>query len=58
MKPRVEVFRGISGNWYFRIVAANHRIVAQSEGYVKKSGCLQGVEAVRRALATAAVVIE
>lgn len=31
--PRVEVFRGRDGQWYFRLRAVNGEITAQSEAY-------------------------
>lgn len=57
MKARIEVFQGISRLWYFRVVAANSRTVAQSEGYVSRSGALRGVKALKRAAAGEATLV-
>ena len=42
-----EVYKGKDGQWRFRLKAANHRIIAVSEGYTSKAGCLKGVESVK-----------
>lgn len=56
-KSRFECFRAADGFWYFRVKAGNGKIVAQSEGYHRKAGCLNGIKAVCAA-AKAARVIE
>jgi len=42
-----ELFEGKDGQFYFHLEAANHEIVLQSEGYVTKTGALNGIETVR-----------
>ena len=34
---RAEVYRSDNDDWYFRIVADNNEVVAQSEGYENKA---------------------
>ena len=46
-KERFEVFRGADGQFYFRIVAANNRILAHSEGYSDKRKALHGARVAR-----------
>ena len=50
MGSKVEVFEGLTGDWYFRVVAANGEIVSQSEGYGSKSDAEAGSDAMRRAV--------
>ncbi|MCW9717370.1 MULTISPECIES: YegP family protein [Avibacterium] len=35
-----EIFKGVNGQWYWRLKAANHEPIAQSEGYTTKQNCL------------------
>jgi uncharacterized protein YegP (UPF0339 family) len=35
---KIEIFKGTNEQFYFRVVASNGEIVAQSEGYVTKEG--------------------
>jgi uncharacterized protein YegP (UPF0339 family) len=47
----IEVFRSAKdGQWYWRVKAANGRVVAASEGYKDKRGAQRGVKALGRAL--------
>ena len=45
---RFEIFRDSQGLWRFRLRAANHKIVCQSEGYTSRRGCLNGIDSVKR----------
>ena len=36
-----------SGQWRWRLVAANGQIVAQGESYVRKEDCLHAIELVK-----------
>ena len=38
-----ELFRGHNGQWFYRIMAMNHQVIAQSEGYHTKWGCKRAV---------------
>jgi uncharacterized protein YegP (UPF0339 family) len=44
---RFQVFKGVDGQNYFHLRAANGEIVLQSEGYTSKSNALNGIESVR-----------
>ena len=45
--PKYQVFSDISSEYRFRLIAANGEIIAASEGYQAKEGCLKGVAAVK-----------
>lgn len=52
----LQVFKSEkNGNWYFRIVAKNGEIVAQSEGYTTKQSAIKGLSAVYRAFFSASL---
>jgi len=42
-----ETFQGEDGQWYFHLLAGNGQRVLQSEGYVSRAGCVNGVESVQ-----------
>jgi len=35
-RARFELFQGIAGDWYFRLIGRNGEIVMASEGYASK----------------------
>lgn len=43
---KIEFYKDTAGEWRFRFVAANGKIVAVSQGYKSKRSCLKGVAAV------------
>ena len=44
-----EIFRSkLTGRWYFRLKAANGKILCRSEGYHTKRGCPKGIEAIKK----------
>jgi len=43
-----ELFKGRDKKWYFRLVASNGKITAQSEGYVRRLSAISGIESVRK----------
>lgn len=45
---KFEIFKGIDGNFYFRLKAENGEKIAHSEGYTSKQGALNGIAAVKR----------
>ena len=53
--PKFELYRDKSGNFRFRLKARNGEIIAVSEIYSAKAGCLNGIESVRRNAAEASV---
>jgi uncharacterized protein YegP (UPF0339 family) len=42
-----EYWQSVTGQWYWRLRAKNGRIVAQSEGYSRKSSCLKTIEQIQ-----------
>ena len=46
--PRFEIYRDRAGEYRFRLLARNGKIVAASEGYVTHQGCLEGIASVRK----------
>ncbi len=39
--------------WYFHIVGSNGKVIAQSEGYTRRSNCGKTVSSLKRKLAAA-----
>ena len=46
--PKFEVYLDKAGEFRFRLKARNGEIIATSEGYKAKAGCLNGIESVRK----------
>ena len=46
--PKFEMYADKAGEYRFRLKARNGEIIATSEGYKAKSGCLNGIESVRK----------
>ncbi len=46
--PKFEVYRDKAGEYRFRLKASNGQVIATGEGYKAKSGCLNGIESVRK----------
>ena len=46
--PKFEVYLDKAGEYRFRLKAANGQIIATSEGYKQLSGCLSGIESVKK----------
>lgn len=38
---RIELFRGVNRQWYWRIRARNGRVLASSEGYTRRASAEQ-----------------
>ncbi|MBT9158773.1 MAG: hypothetical protein DDT26_00020 [Dehalococcoidia bacterium] len=58
---RFEMFRRFTlrgYRWYFRLRATNGQIVAQSEGYSRRTDALSTVESIRAGVKMAPVVYE
>jgi len=47
LKAKYQVYRDMAGKYRFRLRAANNKIVAVSEAYESKAGCMNGVRAVQ-----------
>jgi len=39
----IEIYQDKIDQWRFRIKAANHKILAHSEGYNQKESCINGI---------------
>ena len=48
MAAKFEVYKESRDEYRFRLKAANGEIIASSEGYSSKSGCLNGIESVKK----------
>ena len=46
--PKFEVYTDKAGEFRFRLKATNGQIIAVSEGYKAKAGCMNGVESVKQ----------
>lgn len=42
----IEKFKGKNGDYYFRVISSNGRIILQSEGYKNLSGVKNGISSV------------
>lgn len=56
--PKFELYEDKSGQFRFRLKARNGQIIAVSEGYASKAGCLGGIDSVKRNAADAEVTEE
>ncbi len=54
--PKFEVYTDKAGEFRFRLKATNGQIIATGEGYKSKSGCMNGIESVKKNAADADVV--
>ncbi len=48
MPGKFEVYKDKAGEYRFRLRAANGQNILSSEGYAKKTSCMNGVESVRK----------
>jgi uncharacterized protein YegP (UPF0339 family) len=46
-KLKFEIYQGKNKQWYFRIKSSNGKIIAQSEGYAKKSNLIKTVNVIK-----------
>ena len=46
--PKFQMYQDRSGHFRFRLRARNGKIIAVSEAYATKSGCLNGIECVKK----------
>ena len=47
MPSKFEVYSDASGQFRFRLRAANNEIIAVSESYTTKAACMNGIESVK-----------
>ena len=55
-EPIFEWYKNKSGEFRFRLKAPNGEIIAVSEGYNSKDGCLTGIESVKKNAPIAKIV--
>jgi len=46
-KGKFEIFEGVDGQFYFRLLAGNGENILRSEGYVRRSGAENGIASVK-----------
>ncbi|NMB65793.1 MAG: DUF1508 domain-containing protein [Spirochaetes bacterium] len=51
-----EIYQDKKGEYRFRLKAANGETIGQGEGYSKRSGCMRGIESIKKNAANAKVV--
>ena len=56
--PKFEMYQDKARQFRFRLKARNGEIIAASEGYAAKAGCLNGIESVKRNAGDAEVTAE
>ena len=56
--PKFEVYTDKAGEFRFRLKATNGQIIAVSEGYAAKAGCMNGIESVRKNAAGADIKVQ
>ena len=56
--PKFEMYQDRAGDYRFRLKARNGEIIAVSENYNAKAGCLNGIESVRKNAPEAQIVEE
>jgi len=54
--PKFELYQDKAGEYRFRLKARNGEVIATSEGYTAKAGCLNGIESVKKNAPEAEVV--
>ncbi len=55
---KIHIYRDVTRQYRFRVVARNGRIVANGEGYKRRQGCVNAIRALRRGVNNAIVVSE
>ena len=55
-EPVFEWYVDNAGKYRFRLKAANGEMIATSEGYASKQGCVEGIESVRKNAPIAKIV--
>ena len=56
--PKFEMYQDKAGDYRFRLKARNGEIIAVSENYSAKAGCLNGIESVQKNAPEAEIVEE
>lgn len=53
MAGKFEVYQDKAGKYRFRLKAGNGEVIASSEAYESKAGCMNGIESVKKNAADA-----
>lgn len=53
---KFEVYKDKSGEFRFRLKAANGQVIATSEGYKTKASCMNGIDSVKKNAPSAEIV--
>jgi uncharacterized protein YegP (UPF0339 family) len=48
MEATFKIKKDAAGKYRFNLIAPNGRVIASSEGYDNKAGCLNGIESVKK----------
>jgi len=56
--PKFQMYQDKAGQYRFRLRARNGEIIAISENYTAKAGCLNGIESVKKNAPDAEIVTE
>ena len=51
--PKFEMYTDKKGEFRFRLKARNGEVIAVSEGYTAKAGCINGIESVKKSVVDA-----
>lgn len=43
---KIEILKAVNGQWYFRVVAVNGKILCHSETYKQRKSAIKGAEAI------------
>lgn len=54
--PKFEVYKDKAGEFRFRLKATNGQVIATGEGYKALSGCMNGIESVKKNAVDADIV--
>ena len=49
------IFKDKSNGWRFNLKSPNHEIIATSESYKTKQGCLKGIKSIKKYVAKAKI---
>lgn len=56
--PKFEIYKDKKGEFRFRLKATNGQIIATGEGYKAISGCMNGIESIKKNAVDATIVEE
>lgn len=56
--PKFEIYKDISGEFFFRLKSANGEVIATSESYTTKSACVKGIKSIGKNAPSCETVIK